>query len=131
MAKTILVMFPLQAGKRLIELLDKTDFDVQVAFWYYHEERDVWYLTLASPLVDKLGPTEPYLRLRTMIDTMEQDPDESLVPLSLDNIEVRGMKYPLIKDVQKQIKTDIDQRIQPFRAYAGGIYLDSYVYRSR
>ena len=55
MAKTILVMFPMQAGKELFDLLDATEFDARVAAWVYNRDDDEWKLTLASPFVEKTG----------------------------------------------------------------------------
>jgi hypothetical protein len=39
-------------GKRFVEHLKKNTFDVVVAFWALTSEEGVWFLYIASPLVD-------------------------------------------------------------------------------
>ena len=46
-----------ESGERLIETLAASGFDVTVAFWAMPTEEGTWLLFLASPAVDKEGPT--------------------------------------------------------------------------
>ena len=51
-------------GRKVLQALHQTDFQVSEAFWYDFPESDEWRLVLASPKVDALGP----LRACTVLD---------------------------------------------------------------
>lgn len=80
MASTTLVDFPLDAGWRLLDLLDAAEFDFQIAaaFWHYDEEREEWRFHLASPRVDTDGPFALYGRMQPLLDALSPDEREGL-----------------------------------------------------
>src|ERR1700730_19004979 len=63
MDQGILVGPVIEAGKKLIEALDVSDFRVKAAFWLYLEESEEWRLYIATPLVKEYGPREVYSRV--------------------------------------------------------------------
>ena len=60
MDKRALVESDIEDGRRLIDSLDKTEFPIAAALWLYSPDSDDWRLTIASDLVDRLGPLKTY-----------------------------------------------------------------------
>ncbi len=60
MDTTVLVNEQIEVGKKLIDALDRSKFNVVGALWFYSNEPDRWKLLLVSPLVDILGPKGCY-----------------------------------------------------------------------
>ena len=82
MDQSILVGPEIEAGKKLIEALDASDFRVKAAFWFYREESEEWRLYIATPLVKEQGPREAYSKVIDSIDLSKisvVDPGEKLV----------------------------------------------------
>ncbi len=63
MDKGTLVEADLESGRMLLNELDGASMDIQAAFWYHDDEADRWRLYLATPLVEKLGSREVYVRI--------------------------------------------------------------------
>lgn len=91
MDKTALVKEDMQEGKKLIEALDKADFQVEAAIWFYLTDSGEWRLLIASPLVEKEGPKKAYSLIQRVLS-------KSLPPLgiSLKDISVVSPKHHLI-----------------------------------
>lgn len=80
MDQDILVSDQAEGGKRLIEMLAKTGFEVRVAFWGKRIEADKWYLYIASPFVDERGPAAAY---RSVQDILRNTPELGIEPLEV------------------------------------------------
>ena len=125
-------MFPIPAAKRLIEELDKTEFEVVMASWLYNREDDEWKLVIASPFIDKNGALAGYKFVRETLDQIPQDPEESLRPLTTLDIVLRGSKDRFTKEFRKRVEVGRDEypkmvRLNPIE----GVPIDdAYVYRS-
>ena len=59
MDKKVLVEKDIEEGKRLIEALDKTDFQVEAAMWFYMTDSEEWRFLIASPFEKKKGQEKP------------------------------------------------------------------------
>lgn len=70
MSKTLLD-FQVEAGRRLIELLDQKGFPVTSAFWLYRSEPESWRMILASPVVDELGSRAAYGKINEAMEGFE------------------------------------------------------------
>src|SRR5579862_6048206 len=106
MDRTILVMFPLKAGKILLTALDNPSdgdpsLDVRAAFWLYRPEADDWRLYLASPVVDTAGPLEAYKRIQTALVRINQPDDDPWNELNLNNISVISPQHKLVRALRK------------------------------
>lgn len=82
MDKTVLVEKDIQEGKELIEALDKADFQVQAAMWFYFTDSDEWRLLIASPLVEKNGPKKAYSFIQSVLTHLSPPTGISLKDIS-------------------------------------------------
>lgn len=100
MVKAALVEKDIQEGKRLIEELDKTNFKVRAALWFYLTDSDEWRLFIASPFVEKEGPIKSYDFIQTLLVKLSP-PSE----ISLKDISVLSPSSDLIKLMRLAIHT--------------------------
>lgn len=100
MVKTALVEKDIEEGKRLIEELDKTNFRVQAALWFYLADSDEWRLLIASSFVEKEGPRKSYNFIQTVLAKISP-PSE----ISLKDISVLSPSHDLIKLIKLAIRT--------------------------
>lgn len=90
MDKALLVEKSIDEGKRLIETLDKTEFQVAAALWFYVADSDEWRLVIASPFVDTNGPKAAYSFIQPILAQLEAS------EISLRNTSVVSPKHQLI-----------------------------------
>ena len=112
MDKTELVIELIQAGEKLIIALDKTNFKVTAAMWFYLSETNEWRLIIASPYVDSNGPKKSYEFIQEQLASlspgseMSNDVATDIVRyLSLENISVISPKDKLIKLMRPALGT--------------------------
>ena len=131
MAKTILVMFPIQAGKELLELLDKSEFDARVAAWIYSREDDEWKLVLAAPSIEKTGYSPVYGLIQTLLPRLPRH-EEALRELQLSDIALYGFTDYFIREFRRRVHVGREDPPQLMRlASIEGVPVDeAYVYRS-
>ena len=76
MAKaTLVVTFPLEAGKQVVDLLEENGIPVSAAFWYYKAAYDEWKLYISSKLTSSLGTLRLYDRVYKILDEAKSPPD--------------------------------------------------------
>ena len=97
MVKETLVGLNVAGGEKILAMLDAAKFPVTVALWMlYGEEGDErWRLVLASPLYDKLGHREAFLKMFRTLSGSNHDWAAS--PISLE-----PPRAPLIRDLRKK-----------------------------
>jgi len=100
MDKTVLVEKEIEEGKRLIEELDKKNFNVQAALWFYMADANEWRLLIASPYVEKEGPKKSYNFIQAVLSKLLPPPD-----ISSRNISVVSPSHNLIKLIRVAIHT--------------------------
>jgi hypothetical protein len=97
----LLVTEQIDDGKRIVDQLMGDEFEVSAAFWAKTAEEGLWYLYIASPLVEANRPGEAYPRLYASISQIPglevQLSDIKLIndtnPIARDIIEARN-RYP-------------------------------------
>ena len=131
MAKTVLVMFPMQAGKELLDLLDKTDFDARVAAWIYNREDDEWRLALASPFIERCGEGSGYQLLQTLLPRLPRH-EEALREIRLGDIDLYAFRSHFIREFRRRVHVEREDSPQLMRLFSiEGVPVDeAYVYRS-
>jgi len=119
-----LVDSKIDAGRRLIEELDQSEFPVSAALWLFREEAINWRLILASSLVDAYGPRETYRRLQRILLKL---PDS----IGLSEIQVVGPQDELIQLLRVALKTGPALSGIRFTGNTiNGVYIDdAYIYR--
>jgi hypothetical protein len=88
-----LVDFQIDAGRRLIIQLVRDGFDVRAAFWAVTSEEDIWFLYIASSVVEERGLAEAYRALQASLQRLEG------IPLSLSDVKLIGKANPMARDV--------------------------------
>lgn len=80
MDQDTLVNEQIESGKRLIDALPPSGFEVRTAFWAKPTEEGKWYLYLSSPVVDEKGQRTAYGQV---FDVMRNLPDLWIEPLEI------------------------------------------------
>jgi hypothetical protein len=88
-----LVEFQIDAGQRLVVQLVRDGFEVKAAFWAKTAEEGIWFLYIATPLVEQRGSAEAYRLLQASLQRLEG------IPLSLADVKVIGAENPVTRDV--------------------------------
>jgi len=130
MAAPELVEQDIKDGETLVRRLDRDDFAVTAAFWYYRPEDETWKLIIGSDVVGTEGPREAYRRLGKSIKRIRKSGPKKF---ALDSFRVELVKpdTPLPSLLRKAIKAPRIQRIRFSRNTINGVYVeDALIYRS-
>lgn len=111
-------------GKDLILKLDKTDFEVRSAFWFYLSDIREWRLILSSPFESKYGPRKAYEFLSNLLD-------KENIEIPLQNISVLSKADPLIINMGFFIRTGKSiNGISVSNCYINNFHIDeAFIYR--
>ena len=88
-----LVEFQIDAGQRLAVQLIRDGFVVDAALWVKTAEEGLWFLYVASPLVEEKGLAAVYRLLQSSHRRLQG------TPLSLADIKLIGRNSPIAQDV--------------------------------
>ena len=88
-----LVDHQINAGARLITQLVRDGFEIKAAFWVKTAEQDIWFLYVATPLVEHKGLAATYRILQASILRLQD------IPLSLFDVKLVGADNPITRDV--------------------------------
>jgi len=126
MDKTALVETDIEDGKKLVEALDKANFPVHSALWFYLSESDEWRFIVASSLVDENGPKDAYTQIQRVLAKLSKP-----FGISLKNISVVSPNDDLIQLLRITISTGPGiSGIRFARNTINNIFIeDSYLYR--
>jgi len=100
MGRKILVEKDIEEGKRLIEALDKANFGVKAALWFYLTDSDEWRLIIASPYEEENGPKMAYSFIQR-----EQKKLTPPIDIFLKDISVLSPNNDLINLLKVAIRT--------------------------
>lgn len=127
MVARILVEKDIEAGRRLLEELDRQRVDITAAAWFFVADAERWRLLLASPIVDEKGPLAAYEVIQNTLTRMPETARPTFTDISAvspSDRRVRAMAVavktgPGIHDVRFS------------RTVVGDMYVeDALVYRS-
>lgn len=126
MVARTLVVPDIDAGRAFVEALDTAKLPIQAALWLYNSELDRWRLTLATRLVDRLGPLETYRRLNEVWEGLPED-----VRQTLGEYSVISPADVLIRALSKTIQTGPEiSGIRMSKNVVDRVYIDdAYIYR--
>jgi len=131
MDTTILVEKDIEDGRKLVEALDRSNFNLVGALWFYFADSREWRLLLVSPLVDTIGPSGCYRRIQSVLKDMSYDLATSFgIPLS--RIAVKSPWDSLIRLLKMAIQTDRRgiSKIRFTRNTINGVFIeDALIYR--
>jgi hypothetical protein len=101
MDQTSLVDQQFRDGWRLIERLARDDLGVAAAGWVKRTDDGRWYLTIASPFVDREGPGKAYRHVQAIMRQMS--PPLAVAPLG---VKLVGARNPLAQ-VAARVEHDL------------------------
>ena len=115
----------IEAGKSVIESLDRRRFVVDAALWFYLTDQNQWRLLLASPEVHLDGPRKTYKRL------LQAFRNAAVHGLSFEDVAIVDTRDPLIQLFRVALRTDRSVGGVRFsRNTVNGQFIeDAYVYR--
>ncbi len=117
----------IEAGKSLVELLDRERFPVTAAMWLFVPDSNQWRLLLASPKIQSEGPKKAYEEVLRALSTLPKGPQS----LSLKDITVVESDNPLVGLLRSAIRTGTAiSGIRFSRNTINGHFIeDAYIYR--
>ncbi len=121
MVATLLVDKDIEAGRSVVERLDRAGFPLSGAFWLYNSETDLWTLYLVTPLVDQ--------------EVSEIDESDAILgedsPVKLVDISLISPNNPKVHQLAKTHKTGPGiHGIRLYHNFAGDEYIErGYIYR--
>ncbi|HEY2091915.1 MAG TPA: hypothetical protein VGJ81_08510 [Thermoanaerobaculia bacterium] len=115
----------IEAGKTVVENLDRRRFLIDAALWFYLTDQNQWRLLLASPEVHLEGPRKAYKRL------LEALRNAAVHGVSLQDVAVIDTRDPLIQMLRVALRTDRPVNgIRFSRNTVNGQFIeDAYIYR--
>ena len=126
MDKTILVEKDIEEGRKLLSTLDAADIPIVAAYWLYELERNRWRLIFATPLVETVGSTPVYRRIRELVQAGSEGGG------AFDDVIVVSPRDRIAGALHRVPGSD---RVTEFRLTDGvvnGLSVDdAYVYRTR
>jgi hypothetical protein len=124
MDQATLVEMQIDDGKRLVSMLADRGFDVTAAFWAKPSEEGLWFLYIASKVVDDEGLPAAYRRLNTAVRSM---PELWVSPFDIKLISVGN---PIASDVKTVLsRSSATIPIRYHGARLGGVSIDeAYLY---
>ena len=126
MATNLLLMFPREAGSKLIDALDKVKFPIKAAMWLYKPETDDWQLIIATPLVEQKGPREAYQQILSLLEAFEPP-----LGISLSDVTVVNPNSNLIRSLREVAHVDVGEKgiLLRWNALQGVPAEEVYIYR--
>lgn len=124
MATTQLVSDLIDAGERLIEILDGEQISVTSAFWYYDTDAEQWRLILAIPSVEEQGAAEAQKVIGAVLQ-------RGAVPqLFLRDIAIVSPRDPVVSALRRVVRGQVG-KTRVAGSTVGNVFIqDSLVYRS-
>ncbi len=98
MVKEQLTSDMIEFGKRLIEKLDDSSFELSSAFWFYIEDSEKWRFIISSPQIKEEGPKNAYKKVQTALKELRIDKK-----IALKDISVVEENHSLIKLIKTAI----------------------------
>ena len=88
-----LVGFQIEAGRRALSELNQDGFEVTAAFWVKTAEEGIWFLYVATPLVESHGLAQTYRMLQASLSRLQG------IALSLSDVKLVGAQNPITTGV--------------------------------
>ena len=127
MVTKILVERDIEAGRSLVEELDRQQVPVSAAMWLYDDGDERYRLTIATSIYDS-GPLEAYGTVRRVLDRLDAETRPSL-----PDVNIVSPNDPIVQAIHKTVKTGPGiGGIRFSGSTINGIYVeDAWIYCSR
>ncbi len=127
MVKETLVDRDISDGKKLINVLDQSDFKVRSAFWLYMSELGEWSLFLASDYVNKYGQKKAYEFIQN--ELLKVAPSIVIPLSSINAVKVDDDMVNLLKVLIKTGPNDLNEIRFTQNVINGVMIEDAFIYR--
>ena len=126
MDKTALVDRYVEDGRRLVEALDRHNFPVTAAFWFYMPDSDEWRLLIASPVAEEKGPKGAYEDVQSVLSELNPP-----LEMALSDVSAISPTHELVRLLGQAIVTGPGiSGIRFTRNTVNGVFIeDAYIYR--
>jgi hypothetical protein len=123
MGQATVVGFDLEAGNRILKLLDESDIKVPIALWIWSDYYEEWRLVLASPDFDQTNRLKAYEQFHRAL--------QNKYPIMPPPLLILPMKDPFIKDLRRTYgKTEGIEGLHLGSQIIGKMSIsDAYIYR--
>jgi hypothetical protein len=126
LVKEVLSFDEIDAGEKLLKLLDDTELKVIAAYWVFDLDVGAWRLVFVSPQVRTKGPLRVYMQIFQLLDL---DSKLSFL-ISSDRISIEGPNYTSYKELLSAVNSKKELAgVRLNRVMVGGQLMDLYVYR--
>jgi hypothetical protein len=125
MVKRALVSPDVDLGSQVVRTLDAAGFPLTVALWSFNDEGGEYELVMGTPLYDKEGQKQAYLKLLSALSPLDQRVVHNL------RMRLLGHKDPLIRALRRTFAKTASVEGMRLGGHAiGGVWIDdAYVYR--
>lgn len=124
MASEPLVSSEIDAGLKLLRVLDEAKFGVKAAFWFYHSDQERWRFVIATDDGDRKIETK-YLEAANLIAKARDKGAVDLLPL--DKVKITGSKDPLVTGLATMIQIPGTGNVRFSHNMINGIYVEDAV----
>lgn len=100
-----LTSYQKELGAQILRDLDSSEFPVSAALWFWNVDSETWLYTIASPLVNVIGPKAAYTRVSNMLHDKKNVYE---LVLELNNISIVSDTSQLINLLKIAIRTESD-----------------------
>ncbi len=116
----------IEAGEKLLKLLDSSNVNVDAALWFYFDDVENWKLILSLPDFIRLGPKIAYKQVQKAINRLGNE-----INISLNDIAILKPNSPLLNLLKTAIGTSTGIAHIRFsnNIVNGQLIKDSYIYR--
>jgi hypothetical protein len=115
----------IDAGRALVEELDKRNEEVDAAFWFLFSDTRDWKLVLSLPAAIKKGPRESYKAVQKAMQKL------NVTAFGLDRVAIARLDTHLIKLMRTAVRTGKSLSGIRFtnNVINGVVIEDAYIYR--
>ncbi|MBO3760787.1 hypothetical protein [Ciceribacter sp. L1K22] len=111
----------IDAGLRLLELLDRAGFGVTAAFWLYDSDQERWRFVVAARDAERdLG--QKYLDAAGIISKARESGLPDLLPL--DRVRITSSSDPLVAGLTQVLRVPGTTSARFSRSMVNGIYVE-------
>jgi len=126
MVKNTLVEVDIIDGRKILEMLDKTDLNISCAFWYYLTDIEEWRLIFSTINIETDGPKKTYGKIQKVLNKSKEK-----FSIPLEAITLISPKHQLIGLLKMFINTGpgISGARLTGNIINGILIKDAYIYR--
>jgi hypothetical protein len=120
MGEAVLVNEKIEAGSKLLAVLDRENFDVSSAFWLHYPEEDQWRLLIATAEAEN----DLHRAYTNVAIWLKQDPEISKA-ISLSEISLVKRSEQIVKLLGSAFRVSGNSRVHMQANAINGVFVES------